>query len=92
MARHAKLMCMLTRRLQILLDEPRWARLSALARRRGVAVAVVVREAIDRALDDPGAGDRDAALERLLGAEPVPVPADPADLRRELAEARDRLS
>jgi len=84
-------MSMLSRRLQVLLDEPRWNRLSALARRRGVSVAVVVREAIDRSLADPGAAERDEALQRLLMTYPIHVPLDPADLRRELADARDRL-
>ena len=51
-------MCMpMERRLQILLDEERYARISAAAKRRGVSVATVVREAIDRGvLDVPASG------------------------------------
>ena len=41
-------MSMLTRRLQVLLDDSRYQRLEAAARRRRVSVATVVREAIDR--------------------------------------------
>ncbi len=47
---------MLDRRLQILLDETRHQRVVALARARGVSVATVVREAIDRGL--PALADR----------------------------------
>lgn len=83
-------MLMLTRRLQVLLDEPRWSRLSAAARRRGVPVAVVVRDAIDRALTDPTSDDRDDALNRLLGADPIEVPEDPGELKAELAASRAR--
>ncbi len=42
-------MAELTRRLQVLLDEPRWTRLERQARRRGTSVATLVREAIDLA-------------------------------------------
>ncbi|MBW0115758.1 CopG family transcriptional regulator [Pseudonocardia abyssalis] len=41
---------MLDRRLQILLDEERYQRISSLAKARGVSVAAVVRDAIDRGL------------------------------------------
>jgi len=85
-------MSMLTRRLQVLLDDERWARLAAVARRRGVSVATVVREAIDRSLADPAAAERDEALQRLLAAEAVPVPRDAGELRREVADAHDRGS
>lgn len=81
-------MCMLTRRLQILLDEERYARLEAEAARRGVAVAVIVREAIDAA--HPSRSDeRVAAGERVLAAAPMPVP-DPDELRDELQTLRGR--
>ena len=83
-------MCMLTRRLQVLLDEERATRLEAEARRRGVAVAVLVREAIDRVFPTTTQSRRDAAA-AILDADPMPVP--PVDyLRRELAESRDRLA
>lgn len=79
---------MLTRRLHVLLDEGRYRRLTAEAGRRGVPVAVVVREAIDAAL--PGDSDeRYSAARSILGAVAMPVP-DPAELRAEMDEARSQ--
>jgi len=78
----------LDRRLQILLDADRHARLVAVAEERGVSVATVVREAIDRGLPAPGSRRR-AALGRLLAAQPMPVP-DPEELSIELADLRAR--
>lgn len=81
-------MCMLERRLQILLDEARYRRLADRARARGVSVARVVREAIDASL--PASGPRrKAAARRVLSARRMPVPS-PGDLRRELEELRGR--
>lgn len=80
---------MLTRRLQILLDEERYRRVAAAARARGTSVATVIREAIDRGL--PAEDDvRAAALERILLADPAALPDDPADLAAELHELRGR--
>lgn len=77
------------RRLQILLDDERYGRLTAVARARGVSVATVVREAIDRGLPAPD-GRRRAAADRLLNHAPdVPVP-DVDALRAELDDARGR--
>lgn len=81
-------MCMLTRRLQVLLDDARASRLEREAARRGVAVAVLVREAIDAAFPAT-TDDRRAAGDRILAAVPMPVP-DVAELRSELADAHDR--
>jgi hypothetical protein len=81
-------MLMLSRRLQILVDEGRYGRLEAEAARRGVSVATVVREAIDAALPATSAERRQAGL-RILGAEPMPVP-DIAGLREELFDLRGR--
>lgn len=78
----------LDHRLQILLDADRHARLVAVAEERGVSVATVVREAIDRGLPAPGSRRR-AAASRLLAAEPMPVP-EPAELSAELADLRAR--
>jgi hypothetical protein len=78
----------LTRRLQVLLDEDRYARLASEAERRSVPVAVVVREAIDAAFPD-GADERSAAARAILGAPAMPVP-DPAELRDELDAIRSR--
>ncbi|HET6951864.1 MAG TPA: hypothetical protein VFI47_15895 [Acidimicrobiales bacterium] len=83
---------MLTHRLQVLLDEDRWQRLEREAGRRGVAVAVIVREAIDEVLAPDRADDRRAAAHRILQAPPMDVPADPTDLKREIADTRSRWS
>jgi len=85
------MLCMhmsLDRRLQILLDAERHARLVAVAQERGVSVATVVREAIDRGLPAPDTRRR-AAASRLLAAEPMPVP-DRDALAAELADLRTR--
>lgn len=79
---------MLTHRLHILLDEERWQRLDREAARRKVPVASVVRDAIDVALPPADLSEKRRAFERLLAAEPIPVPDDPADLKREIDEAR----
>jgi DNA-binding MurR/RpiR family transcriptional regulator len=78
----------LTHRLQILLDDERHQRINELARERGVSVATIVREAIDRGL--PGAdGRRRAAARRLLKAPDMPVP-EPDELKDELEALRGR--
>jgi hypothetical protein len=82
-------MCMpLEHRLQILLDDERHQRLVAVARERGVSVATVVREAIDRGLPRPDSRRR-AAAARLLEAPDMPVP-EPEELRAELDALRGR--
>jgi predicted DNA-binding protein len=80
-------MLMLDRRLQILIDDRRYRRLSEAARKRGTSVAVIVREAIDQALPDDAERKR-AAARALLSAEPIPLPDDPADLKAEIRGAR----
>jgi len=80
---------MLTRRVQILLDEDRYDRLASVARRRKVSVASVVRDAIDRDLAAPQAR-RAAAGRRILDAAPMPVPETIDELRQELDEERGR--
>ncbi len=72
----------LEHRLQILIDDERHQRISTVARERGVSVAAVVREAIDRGLMNPDAQRRAASL-RLLEAPDMPVP-EPRELRAEL--------
>jgi len=79
----------LSRRLQLLLDEQRYQRVAAEAQARGVSVARVIRDAIDRSLT-PSADRRAVALRHIFDAEPMPVPEDPADLRAELDELRGR--
>ncbi len=77
---------MLTRRLQVLIDDERLQRLEAEASRRHVPVSVVVRDAIDAAYPVDRLVRR-AAAGRILAAEPMPVP-DPAELRAELDQIR----
>jgi hypothetical protein len=79
---------MLDRRVQILLDDERYQKVSHEAERRGVSVAAVIREAIDHL--PTAAEQRRTAIEAILAAAPMPVPADPAELRRELDAAHDR--
>jgi hypothetical protein len=78
----------LEHRLQILLDDERHQRILAVARERGVSVATVVREAIDRGVSNPDARRRSAGR-RLLAAADMPVPAL-EDLRAELEQLRSR--
>ncbi len=83
-------MSMLDRRLQVLIDDSRWSRLEREAGRRGVPVAVLVREAIDERF--PGdEGERRAALQAVLAADSMDVPG-PEGLREELEEIRGRLA
>jgi hypothetical protein len=79
---------MLEHRLQVLLDEERHRRLVALAEERGVSVATIVREAIDRGLTAPDARRRRAGA-RILAAEDMPV-GSPDELRAELESLRGR--
>jgi hypothetical protein len=79
-------MSMLDRRLQVLINEERWERLTAEAERRQVPVAVLVREALDQVYPSDFE-ERRAALRRALAAEKMPVPG-PEELRRELDEIR----
>jgi hypothetical protein len=78
----------MTHRLQILLDEDRHQRVVALAQARGVSVATVIREAIDRGLPS-AARRREVAAERILAAEPMDVP-DIEELIDELTALRER--
>lgn len=78
----------LEHRLQILIDDARHRRISAAARERGVSVATVVREAIDRGLTNPDA-QRRAAGRRVSEAPDMPVP-EPRALRAELDSLRGR--
>ena len=81
-------MSMLTRRLQVLLDEPRHRRLAVEAARRNVPGAALVREAIDVAFPSTSE-ERRAAAEAILAAEAMPGP-DVPELVAELDELRAR--
>lgn len=78
----------LEHRLQILLDDERHQRITKAAHERGVSVAAVVREAIDRGLSGPDSRRRGAA-QRLLDAPDMSVP-EPDALREELDALRGR--
>lgn len=78
----------LDRRVHLLLDEPRHAKLVIEAKRRNVSIAEVIRDAIDRLPTD--ANVRRAAIDRILAAKPMEVPLDPRDLRRELDHEHER--
>jgi ferritin-like protein len=84
-------MHMLNRRVQILLDGQRYEKVEAEARRRHTSVAAIIRHAIDQIAGEDDWPRRRAALEAILAAEPMPVPEDPTDLRRELDDAHDRF-
>lgn len=79
-------MCMLEHRLQILLDDERHQRITKAARARGVSVATIVREAIDRGLPSSERARR-AAADAILSAEPMTV-ADVPHLLTELDDLR----
>ena len=79
----------LERRLQILIDEPRYRRVAARARERNMSVAAVIRDAIDRAIPADLAKKR-AAAKAILEPEPMPVPATVHELKAEIADASDR--
>jgi hypothetical protein len=85
-------MHMLARRVQILLDEERYRKLEDEAQERRSSVASVIRDAIDRMPTSGERARRVAAIAAILGSEPVPVPDDPRDLRRELDEDGPRMS
>ncbi len=78
-------MCMLTHRLQLLLDDERYQRVQTLARQRGTSVASVIREALDRGLPTTQRR-RSAAARRILAAEPMQV----ENLIAELDDLRGR--
>jgi predicted DNA-binding protein len=76
------------RRLQLLLAEERYRRVASVAQQRGVSVAAVTREAIERGLRSPD-DRRAAAAGRILDAPPMPVPELP-ELLEELDALRGR--
>jgi len=79
---------MLTRRLQVLLDDERWERLQRESRRRHIAVGELVREAIDRMVPRRVSTAR-AAADRILAADPIPLP-DPDELKAEIRAGHER--
>lgn len=80
-------MCMLTKRLQVLLDDRRYRRLHAEARARRASVGALVREAIDRTFPVSLESKR-AAAKAILAAPPMDIPSDLRELKAELEEIR----
>jgi hypothetical protein len=78
---------MFSERMQILLTPVQRRRVEAEARRRGVSVAAVVREAIDARIDGVPLDRRVAALERLRSRRVPFVP--PARLDELIDERAD---
>jgi len=77
----------MTRRLQILVDDERYAMLERESQRTGRPVAELIRDAVDeRYAMDPNT--RRQAYERVLAAEPMPVD-DWAVMKRELLDLLD---
>jgi hypothetical protein len=79
-------MAVLTRRLQVLIDDERYERLRREAERTGAPIGAVVRDAIDARF--PAGRDPDsvgAAARRLLAAEPMPVD-DWGDMKRQMLD------
>lgn len=79
----------LDRRLQILLDEPRYRRVAAAARARGTSVGAVIRAAIDEAVP-ADLEEKRAAWEAIKAAPPIPVPETVEELKREIRDSRLR--
>lgn len=76
----------MSHRLQILLDEEQYDRLTQRAKAQGRSVGALIREAIDHMWT--GTDIRKAALlDAILADGPMPVP-EPADLALELDEIR----
>lgn len=79
------------RRLQLLLDKDRYARVAREAERSGRSVSAVIREAIDLRFA-PTPDDRAVAIQAFLDAtaEPDPGPGeDWADIKESLEERFD---
>jgi hypothetical protein len=85
-------MSVLERRIQLLLDQERYERLAAEARRSGRSINAVIREAIDRHY--PAAAEaRSKAILDFLATTTVPDPGAPEswpDIKSELDEAMYR--
>lgn len=81
-------MATLTRRLQILIEEDRYARLEHIARARGTTVAALVRAALDEVYPSETLSARTAA-ERFLERAPIDIGVW-EDAKQEIEESLDR--
>ena len=84
---HGMRMRRFDRLVQVQLDEGRYRKVAGEAARRRVSVATVIREAIDDLPAEPNR--RRTAIAEILAADPMPVPVDPADVRREIDTAHE---
>ncbi len=75
----------MTRRLQILIDEPRYELLERESRRTGRSVAELIRGSVD-AVYGIDRTERRAALDSLLAEEPMPV-EDWAPMKRDMLDS-----
>jgi metal-responsive CopG/Arc/MetJ family transcriptional regulator len=78
-------------RVNLLLSKRLYEKVTRLARRRGVPANAVIRDAIEQLPDDDEWEERRQAIKAILAAEPIDVPDDPRELRREIHEARARF-
>lgn len=83
-------MATLTRRLQVLLDEGRFAHLERVAEQRGSTIAAIVRDALDLAYPSDGL-THDVAAERFLARPPIEL-GSWEDAKREIEAGLDRGS
>ena len=81
-------MCMLTRRVQILIDEDRYERVERAAERGHRSVAAAIREAIDLAYPRD-VDEKAAAAEAIFSAPQLDLP-DVDELKVELEASRAR--
>ena len=82
----------MTHRLQLLLDEERYQRVAAEAKKKRLSVAAVIRDAIDESLgsEDEALAKKRKAWERIqqLDAEPFDWPED-YDVMEEIRQSRE---
>lgn len=76
----------LTHRLQVLLDEQQYSRLSKQAKLENRSIGSLIRQAVDQVWTTPDE-HKVALLEAILAEQPMPVP-DPEELSRELDSIR----
>ena len=81
---------MLARRVHVLLAEERYQMLAKLARHEKMSIGAIIREAVDRIPSMEELERREEAMRAILAAEPMPVPDDPADLKREIDQMHER--
>ena len=82
-----------TRKVQVTLDERRYAAVSCISRAGGRRLATVVREAVDRYCVAPEARRRRLdAIEALCAMEPAPAPTDLEQWERDYGNLKTGLA